>query len=182
MAETAVRKHYKRKGDPLYYYRLDNFEGYDKPLGTPKHYKPYSRYGGGCFVMYADPAEFEEAEVPDDMVEGYARFDDGPFYPCLANPHKRWNGWAIPYFAKKEYKAIMKECKYKVHAHAYCHGEDYEMFILCSEHSEFDPHDISNCMESIAYKYKDGTYLFDGWCWDFYTEEQKQEAEMAMEE
>jgi hypothetical protein len=166
---------YKRDGDPTYYELSPTPEEY-RPKGCPDHFTPVCRVGSGDFVRWVDLDTFEKMTFPQKMEAGYARFEDGVFYPCMCNPHDKWNGWAKPSFTKEVYDQILKDINMEV-KHV-VKEENYNLLyvhLIEEDLDELDDH-------SLTYHFDNGTYYLDGWMWDFYTEEQKQKVEERIRE
>jgi hypothetical protein len=156
------------------YYRLcDKPESLDRPAGVPKDHVPVYKYGGG-FICWVDLTQFVKTTLPEGMQPGYARFEDGPFHACLCNPYDRWNGWAKPHFSKEVFNDILKETHMEIKQTQEEEEEDYRILYV---------HEIDDEVEELydhqarVYHSADDTDFFDGWCWDFYTEEEKQQVE-----
>lgn len=106
---------------------------------------------GGGFETYLPKRDCATVDkLPAQILPGKASIDGGTEYPCLCNPHDRWNGWAKPYFDEATVKQILADyddCQLMDRT------ED-TMLIGLDEH---------NTTEVIRTQYG---WTFDGWCWD----------------
>ncbi len=164
---------YKLEKCKDYFMKVSAAVELERPKDCPEHHIPICRVGGGAILWVAE-SHLEQTEFPTEMKEGFARIEDGTFYPCLCNPVQRWNGWACPYFTKEVMDKVLEECG--------------EMVSVGTE--ELEDETVHNYMWKINEPYDDdtpdvcvyvdkstGLHYLDGWCWDFYTPEEKKQAE-----
>ena len=145
----------------------------ERPASCPEHYVCVSDPGGG-WLRWRDPNTLDLVEFPTERQEGYARFEDGIFYPCSCNPHHRWNGWACPSFTSSVFAKVCKEADLIIHRERMQEGQK----ILFGYYGQDDPATMAE-EDFICIYLENGMYAFDGWCWDFYTEQEKAAAEAA---
>ena len=87
-------------------------------------------------------------------------------YPCLSDPLKRWNGWALPFFSKEVVEIIMKEADYKY----ICRSKEDKYDIYSCNWNE-NLKDIEEQDYTPVYKSKDNLFYIDGWTWSIFNNE-----------
>jgi len=109
-------------------------------------------YGGG-FIGRAKADDFIEAEIPNDLVDGIADIDGEGNYPCVFNPHERWNGWACPHFTREVMEQIARE---------------WGMTVVKVEDDEYlhDPEYSDDPQDGIPVIPRNGFFELNGVCWD----------------
>jgi hypothetical protein len=164
---------YKLKEYEDYFIKVSSVAELTRPEDCPQHHIPICRVGGGVILWVAE-SSLDQTEFPTEMQEGFVRVDDGPYYPCLCTPAQLWNGWACPYFTKEVMHKILSESGETVFVGA----EELENETAHNYMWKINEPYADDVPDVCIYVSKDtGLHYVDGWCWDFYTPEEKKQAE-----
>lgn len=130
---------------------------------------------GGGFLHRIPSSELEEAEIPNDMIVGWATFDDDPdIYKCTYNPHRRWNGWHEPSFTKFVLDKIVQCWESTLVKDDVWNEdtEDYEWWRIIRGDDRIE-HEEDGIY--VTHHKKTGVWTMDGVCWQCYSDEKIEE-------
>jgi hypothetical protein len=116
---------------------------------------------GGGFQVALPVEECLLTDMPNKIIECHATVDDGStWYPCTANPHNLWNGWAQPTFTKETAIKILEESKYQKASQQLRNHKEGEFSFVVNDYGNGDVE------EATLYLSDDGSVSFYGWCWE----------------
>jgi hypothetical protein len=147
------------------------FEDANRPEGVTEEYSAYVIKGGGRYIWFPDK-NMVATDLPTDLVEGYALFEDAKPEPCVCNPHDRWNGWHKPQFTEEDFYRIITKMGYKIEDIVV--GKENTMLFGSHESQAFDREEA----DLVAYKELNGRYWMDGWIWHFVSKEEYEKRQL----